>query len=180
MDIRGNWRKWKEQAKTWCEGAVRAYVERIGEGITQEARRLAPVDTGFLRSTIDWAIVGEGIQGMVLHVFVGAPYGIFQEFGTRKMRAHPFLRPAINQAGSRFISTEMAFAGLAGSGPKGGWQGLRADLRRGKERFRGPRGSQLSAREKAHIRNVLTPGLRKYNRGLSGKAKFRVHRKGVS
>ena len=180
MEIKGAFKGWANKAKAWCEGAVRSYVERIGEGIAQEARRLAPVDTGFLKSTIDWAIVGEGIRGMELHVFVGATYGIFQEFGTRKMAPHPFLRPAINQAGSRFVSTEMAFAGPSGGGPRGGWQGLRADLRRGQERFRGPRAGNLSAREKTHIRNILVPGLKRYNRGLSGKAKFRVYRRGSS
>jgi HK97 gp10 family phage protein len=177
MQVLGGWKNWAKQARTWCEGAVRSYVERIGEGIVQEARRLAPVDTGFLRSTIDWAIVGEGISGMTLHVFVGATYGIFQEFGTRKMAPHPYMRPAINQAGSRFVSTEMVFAGPTGTGPMGGWHGLRADLRRGKERFRGPYGSRLSAKEKAHVKNVLLPSLKRYNRGLSGRAKFRVRRK---
>ena len=177
FSMRGSYKGWSSKARAWCEDAIRSYVERIGEGIVAEARRLAPVDTGFLKSSIDWAIVGEGIRGMTLHIFVGADYGVFQELGTRKMNPHPFLRPAINAVGSRWVNTEMAFAGPAGTGTRGGWHGLRADIRRGHERFRGPAHGALSARERAHIRNVLVPSLKKYNRGLSGKAKLTVHRR---
>ena len=41
---------------------------------------------------------------------VGVPYGIFQEYGTRNMRPHAYLRPAINQVGPIYgFNVEMAF-----------------------------------------------------------------------
>lgn len=59
--------------------------------IEKNAKRHAPVDTGLLRASIhteptrpaDKITVGDGVS-----------YGVFQEFGTTKMRPHPFLRPA--------------------------------------------------------------------------------------
>jgi HK97 gp10 family phage protein len=66
--------------------------------IDRAAKRLCPVDTGRLRSSISWAVQigGEGIVGRVGTDVEYAPY---VEFGTSRMRAQPYLRPAI-QAGA--------------------------------------------------------------------------------
>ncbi|WP_019008981.1 HK97-gp10 family putative phage morphogenesis protein [Deinococcus aquatilis] len=54
---------------------------------------LAPVDTGRLRQSINVQKIGKG------HYRVGTNvnYAPFVEFGTRYMRAQPFMRPAIEK-----------------------------------------------------------------------------------
>ncbi len=55
------------------------------------AQMNAPVLTGFLLSTINFTVTGN-------HAVIGSrgcPYAHFQEFGTRYMRAQPFIRPAM-------------------------------------------------------------------------------------
>ncbi len=56
------------------------------------ARRTVPVRTGYLRSTIY-----AKIQGWVAQIGAEATYAMFVEFGTRYMRARPYLHPAIQQ-----------------------------------------------------------------------------------
>lgn len=103
----------------WDDNAVRAFmtspdgpVARLlstaGEKVTQEAKRLAPVSphgshgrqSGYLRSQIGWHLGADAlgpyvdISSPALSV-EGAPYGLFQEVGTRHMSAQPHLRPAL-------------------------------------------------------------------------------------
>ena len=63
------------------------------EAIQDEAKRTVPVDTGFLKSTIGRVQKGAG------HwlVFALANYASYVEFGTRKMAAQPFMRPAFER-----------------------------------------------------------------------------------
>lgn len=77
--------------------------------IADEAINLAPVETGFLRDSIEVTPDGE--------LVVGAPYALDQEFGTYKMAAHPFIRPAIDnkmdaalKASAEVISKKMEAA----------------------------------------------------------------------
>jgi len=57
-----------------------------------EAKRKCPVDTGRLRASIHVDKISDSKYLMA----DGVTYGKFQEFGTIKMRAQPFFRPAIN------------------------------------------------------------------------------------
>lgn len=59
--------------------------------LRNEAVRRCPVDTGRLRQSIGLQKVGEG------HYRVGTNvvYAPFVEFGTRRTRAQPFMRPAM-------------------------------------------------------------------------------------
>jgi len=66
--------------------AMRAGAEQIA----WDARRLAPVRTGLLRSRIIVRAAGAARY----HVASLARYSLFVEFGTWKMKARPFLRPA--------------------------------------------------------------------------------------
>lgn len=61
--------------------------------VVASAQSKAPVRTGFLRSSIYVKV-----QGWVAQFGALATYAIFVENGTRKMRAQPFLFPAV-QAG---------------------------------------------------------------------------------
>lgn len=60
--------------------------------VKAEAQRLVPVRTGYLRSTIyaevrDWVVM----------IGAEATYALFVEFGTRHMRAQPYLWPALQE-----------------------------------------------------------------------------------
>ena len=56
------------------------------------ARQLVPVRTGHLRSSI-YAKISE----WVAEIGAEATYALFVEFGTHRMRAQPYLYPAIQQ-----------------------------------------------------------------------------------
>lgn len=61
--------------------------------ILDAAQQLVPVDTGFLRSTGFIQAVGNDVE-----IGFEAEYASYVEFGTYKMAAQPFLRPAIDTA----------------------------------------------------------------------------------
>ena len=65
------------------------------------AKPLAPVDTGFLRSSIQAA---KGDNELTWEVAVGAEYGIFLEHGTVHMPARPFITPAVEIVRPQFLS----------------------------------------------------------------------------
>lgn len=55
------------------------------------AKREAPVKSGFLRTSIQ-ADTSEALRKVV---YVGAEYGIYQEFGTVHQSGKPYLTPAV-------------------------------------------------------------------------------------
>lgn len=66
--------------------------------IQADAQALAPVDTGFLRSSISTTITGNGNAGiMTAEVGPTAEYGIYQEYGTSVMAPQPFMGPAFDR-----------------------------------------------------------------------------------
>ena len=76
--------------------------------IQSEARRKAPVDTGRLRSSISIRFLRGGLAAeVVAHVH----YAKFQEFGTRFMKARPFLVPAYEKELPRFRERLRKIAG---------------------------------------------------------------------
>lgn len=58
------------------------------------AKRLCPVDTGRLRASITNALEQDE-QGLVAKVGSDVEYAPFIELGTSRMRAQPYLRPAL-------------------------------------------------------------------------------------
>lgn len=64
------------------------------------AKPLAPVDTGFLRNSIQAA---KGSSDLTWEVGVGAEYGIFIEHGTVHMPARPFVTPAVELVRPQFL-----------------------------------------------------------------------------
>lgn len=85
---------------------------KICVAVTSQAKALAPADTGGLRNSIGWRTDtaeggfndNGGIAGKILDIqprkysgFVGSAqdYAVYQEFGTRRMKPQPYLRPAI-------------------------------------------------------------------------------------
>ena len=62
--------------------------------VTGLAQSKAPVKTGFLKNQLG----PERIDELEWRVADHTDYGIFQELGTYKMAAHPFLVPALRKA----------------------------------------------------------------------------------
>lgn len=75
-------------------------VRKAAEDIEARAKEEAPVDTGNLRNSIKTESSSDGLSAAVgTHV----EYGIYQEFGTYKMPAHPYMRPAAEAVEPSFI-----------------------------------------------------------------------------
>src|SRR3990167_3709515 len=67
------------------------YVAKAAADIEAQAKARAPVDTGLLKNSI------VSRQEDDLRHIVEAPlhYSVYQEFGTRKMPAQPYMLPAV-------------------------------------------------------------------------------------
>lgn len=95
---------------------VMGMLEQMGQAVRDEAVRLAPVRTGRLRDSIGYTIRR---SDMTVSIHADAPYSYFQEFGTRLIPAHPFLRPALLAARNwknRGVNTEMQFGAISSPG----------------------------------------------------------------
>lgn len=79
-------------------GDIARDVERRCLKVERAAKRLAPVDTGRLRSSITHETTTDG-QGVVGIVGTDVEYAPHQEFGTRYQSGTPFLLPALQEAG---------------------------------------------------------------------------------
>lgn len=66
-------------------------VARTAFIIEGKAKLAVPVDTGALKNSIK----ASGLSQLEWEVAVGQAYAAFVEFGTSKMRAQPFLIPAV-------------------------------------------------------------------------------------
>lgn len=82
-------------------------VNTYGLNVASEAAQNAPLDTGALRNSI--TSESQMTDELTFTVQDGVEYGIFQELGTSKMAAQPFLIPALEHWAQRF---EQAFAEL--------------------------------------------------------------------
>ena len=80
-----------QQAKTAIDAAISRALQVIGDKASDYAADLAPFDTGRLAGSISPAMVGEKTVAIGTNV----EYAPYQELGTVKMRAHPYLRPGV-------------------------------------------------------------------------------------
>lgn len=85
-------------------GPVNGWLLRKAVDVETEAKRLCPVATGRLRGSITH-VMGVENGGQVAYVGSNVEYAIYQELGTYKMGARPYLRPAL-QSVMGGISTE--------------------------------------------------------------------------
>jgi hypothetical protein len=128
---------------------------------------LAPRKTGFLASQESFQVVNHTL------VFrFGAPYDIYQEFGTRTIRPHPHIRPGLQAIGNTLgFNLEMQF-NAPGAGT---WQGLYAH----QGSFIAPSGIQprpLTRAQHEHVRRHLMPTSKRLHRGNVKKARMVVRR----
>lgn len=69
--------------------------------IETDAKLLSPVDTGLNRAEIHSEITPNRLSAAV---YAGTSYAVFLEFGTRYMRAQPFLFPAYEKNRAAFVA----------------------------------------------------------------------------
>jgi HK97 gp10 family phage protein len=92
-----------EQITVEVEKKAMDKLEQAGEIVAGIAKLLCPVDTGKLKDTIRVVrLKGDPKQNIRVYagnrIKGGAFYAHMVEYGTVKMKAKPFLRPAFNSA----------------------------------------------------------------------------------
>lgn len=88
--------------------------------LVAEEKRLAPALTGNLRDSIVSDMWPTNFRGDGLTIWIGPRtgpggpdgwYGIFAEFGTINMPAHPFVRPAVDGRGEQALGLVISMIG---------------------------------------------------------------------
>lgn len=79
------------------ESASKRGLTEIGESAVSHARERVPVDTGALRDSIEYAIDGDAVS-----VGSDKSYAAAVETGTYKMKARPYLKPAMTEHGAEY------------------------------------------------------------------------------
>lgn len=72
--------------------AIARALEAIGIQAEGDVAELAPVDTGRLKDSITHE-VDESEEAV--YIGTNVEYAAYQEYGTSRMKAHPFLKPGI-------------------------------------------------------------------------------------
>lgn len=72
-----------------------AVVQPVAKAVAEDMRRYVPVLTGDLRRTIRVEILGLEARVWFGDVSSGVDYHLYQEYGTSKMAAQPYARPAL-------------------------------------------------------------------------------------
>jgi HK97 gp10 family phage protein len=87
---------WEQQLE---DAAVQGLLNDMASTALGAMRRAVPVDTGKLRSSLF-----AEVNGTTLRFGAGAEidYAWYVELGTRKMRAQPYIRPALDAIRSRY------------------------------------------------------------------------------
>lgn len=71
--------------------ATQRGLEKAGKAAEEHAKKLCPVDTGRLRASIK-----NEVHNNILTLYSdGVPYAWYVECGTRKMKAQPYIKPAL-------------------------------------------------------------------------------------
>lgn len=78
------------EVKAQIEKALERGLEACGIQAESYAKALAPVDTGRLRNSISHTVDGD-----TAYIGSNVEYAPYQELGTSKMKAQPYLKPAV-------------------------------------------------------------------------------------
>ncbi len=78
---------------------IKTELNNLGTFLVSKMKSFAPVDTGLLKSSIQFT---SATQELSITVYVGPFYGIYQEFGTRYIKPHPYVRPALLEGAERW------------------------------------------------------------------------------
>ena len=93
-------------AAATIEAAASAMKLTTGQ-VQAIAKQVAPKRTGYMANNISVESVKKTATSVTGTVNAEADYSSFVEFGTYKMSAQPFIRPAVSAAQSLFIKTTM-------------------------------------------------------------------------
>lgn len=102
--IQQDWEELKKLAVTFQVAAKHDFSPQVlaaGKLLRDEAKRRAPVRTGYLRSNITAAKAGKNAADVIS----AAPYAAYVEFGTSKMAPRAHLRPAIDATMDDMVAT---------------------------------------------------------------------------
>lgn len=77
------------------QDAADRHAGRLAEDMADDMRRMVPVLSGLLRSTIRVEHGSPVTRIWVGDTAAGVDYHLYQEFGTSRMAAQPFIRPAV-------------------------------------------------------------------------------------
>lgn len=87
--------------------AAASAMKTITGQVQATAKQVAPKRTGYMANNISVEPVNKTATSVTGTVNAKADYSSFVEFGTYKMSAQPFIRPAVSAAQSLFIKTTM-------------------------------------------------------------------------
>lgn len=90
-----DWEEMKKLAVTFQVAAKHDFSPQVlvaGKLLRDEAKRRAPVRTGYLRSNITATKAGRNAADVIS----AAPYAAYVEYGTSKMAPRSHMRPAID------------------------------------------------------------------------------------
>jgi HK97 gp10 family phage protein len=93
-------------AEATIEAASSAMKVTTGQ-VQATAKQVAPKRTGYMANSISVEPVKKTATSVTGTVNAKADYSSFVEFGTYKMSAEPFIRPAVSAGQSVFIKTTM-------------------------------------------------------------------------
>lgn len=80
------------------QAAANRVRDRLTEAIAADSRRYVPVLSGDLRGSIRTDLGGAAVARIWYgDVAAGIDYHVYQEFGTSRMAAQPYIRPAVYQ-----------------------------------------------------------------------------------
>lgn len=99
-----DWEEMKKLAVTFQVAAAHDFSPQVlaaGKMLRDEAKRRAPVRTGFLRSKITAKKAGRNGADVIS----AAPYAAYVEFGTSKMAPRSHMRPAIDATMDDMVAT---------------------------------------------------------------------------
>ena len=91
----------KKLAKNIKKEAVKSIIKKNGAALQKKAQKKAPIDTGNLMRSIGLEI---GNDGLTATVEPTAEYAAYVEYGTRFMKAQPYLKPTFDEQSKIFES----------------------------------------------------------------------------
>jgi HK97 gp10 family phage protein len=139
--------------------AVDRELGRIGGFLVDRMQGYAPVESGNLKAGIHEVV---NTQAHFVTVFAPAFYSIYQEFGTRYISPHPFMRPAILDAAAFWDLKDVTI--ILHPAPQ-----KSEPIRATTSGFRLPRRQQLTPAQVGHVNRNLRP----VSRSFAGKFKRR-------
>lgn len=86
--------------RTTMEQRAEMFVAKAAMDVEREMKTRVPVDTGFLKNSIQAARTGPAQWT----VTVGAEYGLFIDWGTARMPARPFVAPSVAAVSPNFLA----------------------------------------------------------------------------